>query len=136
MQWLDLVRLEHWHVGMVCSREGRVEGALLNVMNDQQSLNCALVMLLNEPATAVPALMVYLRHLLWCFPLHRVYAYVPDLDAADGYRVLLDCCGFRNEGRLAGHLVVGGARRDAMVFGVLRAEFLEACVAQEPQLAL
>ena len=133
-----------------CARVGRpgfpAEGVLLNgtspigaaatTLRDQRSLNLQLMCFFNQPARAVKPLAVYVRHLFWSVPLHRVYVQLPLVAGATSYIRLLAGAGFKQEGVVRGHALVDGRARDVAVIGLLRRDFEAWCRENESRLAL
>jgi RimJ/RimL family protein N-acetyltransferase len=90
----------------------------------------------NKPAEAVKPLAVYVRHVFWSSPLHRVYVQLPLLAGATAYIRLLLGSGFQQEGVVRGHAYVDGRPRDVAVIGLLRRDFEAWCRENELRLAL
>jgi RimJ/RimL family protein N-acetyltransferase len=121
---------------MLCTRGSRVVGAAATRNRNQQSQNLQLIGLFVRPAGVGAALAMYVRHLFWTMPLHRVYAQFPAVAGAAGRERLLRGAGFAYEGRLAGHALIGGRPRDLLCYGLLRRDFDRWCLENEPRLAL
>jgi len=121
---------------MLCTRGPRVVGAAATRNRNQQAQNLQLACLFARPAGAGAALAVYVRHLFWSLPLHRVYAQFPAVPGTAGQERLLRAAGFTCEGRLAGQALIGGRALDLLCYGLLRRDFDRWCQENEPRLAL
>lgn len=132
--FLEALKLDLWALPMVATRDGRPCGVLLNTETDLQSLNCRLVALFSRPERSRLPLALYLRHLFWSLPLHRVYARVPA--PLEDCERLYESLGFACEGSLAAHQLHAGRLVDVRLLGLLRRDFDAWCEEREPWLAL
>ena len=121
---------------MLCHRRGRAFGAAATRARDQRSANLVLMCFFNQPATAVLPLAVYVRHLFWSAPLHRVYLQLPLIAGAASYIRLLTGAGFQEEGVVRGHGLVEGRPSDVALLGILRRDCEAWCQENESRLAL
>lgn len=121
---------------MLCFNDRGPVGAAATTLRDQRSLNLQLMCFFNKPAEAVKPLAVYVRHVFWSSPLHRVYVQLPLLAGATAYIRLLLGSGFQQEGVVRGHAYVDGRPRDVAVIGLLRRDFEAWCRENELRLAL
>lgn len=121
---------------MLCFNGTIPIGAAATTLRDQRSLNLQLMCFFDQPTRAVTPLAVYVRHLFWSVPLHRVYVQLPLVAGATSYLRLLTGAGFQKEGVVRGHALVGGRPRDVAVVGLLRRDFEAWCRENELRLAL
>ena len=121
---------------MVCHHRSVPFGAGAYNMRSLQSLNLKLICFFVEPELAACALAMYVRHLFWGLPLHRVHAQLPLDEAGAAYVRLLKAVGFRDEGVVRAYALMDGQPCDLAVLGVLRAEFDDWCKTNEPRLSL
>jgi hypothetical protein len=121
---------------MLCFKERKPVGAAATTLRDQRSLNLQLMCFFAQPARAVAPLAVYVRHIFWSTPLHRIYVQLPVVAGATAYIRLLTAAGFQQEGVVRGHGLVGGRPTDVAVIGLLRRDFEAWCQENEIRLAL
>lgn len=134
-RFLEGLGMELWATPMLVCRSNRaVEGFLFNARTDVGSLNTCLVGLLRDPVANTGALQLYVRHLFWSYPLHRVHAEIPAF--AEAWLAALELTGFRREGRFVEHVSLGGRRHDAAALGLLRRDFDAWARAEAPDLEL
>ncbi len=88
------------------------------------------------PGEASHPLAIYVRHLFWSQPLHRVYVQFPVAEDATDYIDLLKRAGFVDEGVVTGYALVRGQPSDVAVLGILRREFEAWCLQNEKRLIL
>ena len=100
-----------------------------------KSLNASLLALFTDPPASATALALYVRHVFWNFPLHRLHVQIPVLDLTREYVDLYRSVGFVEEGRLVDHAVVAGQSFDVTALGLLRSDFEAWCLVNEPRLA-
>lgn len=123
-----------WGRPMACLRAGRPVGVLLNPLTNANSLNTLVAVLLEDPERDRLALPLYVRHLFWSFPVHRVYAEVPGFAAA--HRSIFSWAGFEHEGTLPEHLQAAGGLHDLCLYGQLRQDFDSWAARELPPLSL
>lgn len=121
---------------MICTREGVVVGAAATTNHDHRSLNVRLLCFFADPRAAVRPLAVYVRHLLWSSPVHRVHVQIPLLAGAEDYVALARGVGFVEEGTVRAYALIDGRPHDVMALGLLREEFTTWCETNEPRLTL
>jgi hypothetical protein len=121
---------------MVCMHESTPVGAAATTSRNRKSLNLQLVCVFAHPGRAAVPLAVYIRHLFWTMPLHRIYVQMPLVAGADAYVSLLTSVGFVEEGVVRGHALVAGRPVDLKVMGLLRREFEAWCREHESRLSL
>jgi len=121
---------------MLCAYEGEFIGAGAFAARSNRDLNAILVSFFVEPSTATQALAMYVRHLFWSWPFHRLYAQLPLVDGGAGYLALLTAIGFVEEGVVPEHALIAGRPCDVAVLGILRREVEAWCQANESRLAL
>jgi hypothetical protein len=134
--FMDYLANRRWSMPMLCCHEGKPSGLCLMSMGQLKNLNSYLVPLFEQPATAERMLALYLRQAFWAFPLHRLYTQLPKTLEVEPHIDLLRRCGFKDEGRLVGHLEIKGRPVDVAVFGLLRGEFDAWCATNDPRLSL
>lgn len=132
--FLAVLRERLWSRPMAALRDGRPVGALLNPLVEVNSLNSLLVVLLEDPVRDRLALPLYVRHLFWSSPLHRVFAEVPAF--AEQFRGVFAWAGFEEEGVLTDHLRVAGRFHPVCVYGLLRPDFDRWAARELPLLSL
>jgi len=132
--FLEGAAMELWSTPMTCWAGGQPQGLLFNVQTDVGSLNTRIVALLRDPLAHRQALALYARHLLWSYPLHRLYAEVPVTSSR--WRDAFGATGFIEEGRLIEHTLLAGERHDVIVFGMLRRDFERWSAAEGGTLAI
>jgi hypothetical protein len=113
--------MELWFTPMTCVYDGQEQGLLLNVQTDIGSLNTRVIALLRDPLAHRTALALYARHLLWSYPLHRLYVELPATSCS--WQEAFRRTGFIEEGRLVEHAMIAGQGLDVLVFGMLRRDF-------------
>jgi hypothetical protein len=133
---IESARARPWGLPMLCLRDGRPAGWVVTGLDNLRALNAFVLAVFLEPSEASLALALCVRHLFWNFPLHRLYTQFPLIPAAASYRQLYARAGFKEEGVMLQHAVVAGQTADVVVFGVLRDEFDEWAIANEPRLSL
>lgn len=121
---------------MLCFKENGPIGAAATRARDQRSANLQLMCFFVQPARAVLPLAVYVRHLFWSAPLHRVYLQLPMIAGAAGYIRLLQSVGFQQEGLVRGHGLVRDRPCDVALLGLLRTDCEAWCQENESRLAL
>jgi hypothetical protein len=121
---------------MLCWQDSIPIGAASTGQRNLHSENVRLTCFFAEPAHAALPLAAYVRHLFWRVPFHRVYCQFPLVARGAEYVDLLKACGFREEGIIRGHALIGGNPYDVAVLGVLRDEFDIWCRENETRLAL
>lgn len=121
---------------MLCYHGEKEFGAAAYGMRNMQNLNVRLTCFFTEPARAAAALAIYVRHLFWGMPVHRIHAQLPVVDAGPAYVSLLRAVGFREEGVVRAHALMRGQSCDLAVLGVVREEFEAWCQTNERRLAI
>ena len=111
-------------------------GMATTSLANTKSLHASVLGLFVEPAAATEAFALYLRHVFWNFPLHRIYAHVPVLDVTREYLTLFASVGFVDEGRLVDHVIAAGQPFDVATLGLLRHDFQAWCSSTASELAL
>lgn len=125
-----------WSLPLAVLRGDECVGMATTSLANLKSLNASLLALFTDPPGSSLALALYLRHVFWNFPLHRLHTQVPSLDLTREYEDLYRSVGFVDEGRLVGHVVIAGRPFDVTVLGLLRADFEAWCATHEPRLSL
>jgi hypothetical protein len=121
---------------MLCLRGSKPIGAAATKQRNQRNLNLHLICFFADPVDAALPLAIYVRHLFWSFPLHRIFCQLPSVSGAAAYVRLLKGVGFQEEGMVRGHAMVGGRPRDLVALAVLRREFEIWCRENEKRLTL
>ncbi|HEV1997638.1 MAG TPA: GNAT family protein [Candidatus Dormibacteraeota bacterium] len=135
--FIAAVRAEPWSTPMMLAADGEPVAVAMIGAADTQHRHGRLVVLAVLPREVVAPLTMYLRHVFWSYPLHRLYVVLPSRVAAvAAYADLLRSCGFVQEGTMVGHLRVATRMIDLDLFGLLRPEFDEWCRQNRPALAL
>ena len=125
-----------FRLAMLCLRGQKPIGAAATFARDQRSLNLQLMCFFAQPAGSVLPLAVYVRHLFWSLPLHRIYVQLPLVGGAASYTRLLTSAGFQEEGVVRGHGLVRGRPCDVALLGLLRKDCEAWCQENESRLAL
>lgn len=125
-----------WAMPMAAIRDDACAGFMTTAFPNLRSLNVGVGGLFVDPALAVLPFAMYVRHLFWSYPLHRLHAQIPDMDLTREYHDLFAAVGFTDEGRLVQHSIAGGQMFDMVQFGILRPDFEAWTAAHEPRLAL
>lgn len=133
---LEAILAEPWSMPLGMARDDGLGGVAATALANVKACSASLLAFFVDPAVGTLPLALYIRHLLWMFPLHRLYAQIPDMDLTREYVELLRGVGFVDEGRLAQHATIGGQHFDMVVLGLLRPDFETWCAANEPRLAL
>jgi hypothetical protein len=135
--FVSAIRAETWSNPMVLLQEGELVGSVAVAVADTQNRHGRLLVMARAPERCRVALALYLRHVFWSHPLHRLYAMLPArLPQAKSYAELLHDCGFVDEGSLIAHLTIREELYDLDVFGLLRSEFDDWCRDNKPELQL
>ena len=121
---------------MLCFQDNATIGAAGTRSRDQRNANLQLMCFFAEPPKAVLPLAMYVRHLFWSAPLHRVYLQLPVVAGAPAYIGLLNSVGFQQEGLVRGHGLVGGEPCDVALLGLLRVDCEAWCQENESRLVL
>ena len=121
---------------MICSQGSEAIGAAFFGLRSNRNLNLRLGCFFADLEGAALAVALYVRHLFWGLPLHRIHAQIPLLEGGPAYVSLLKGAGFREEGVVRGHVMFGGRPYDLAVLGVLREEFETWCLENESRIAL
>jgi hypothetical protein len=121
---------------MLCYKDNGPIGAAATRSRDQRNANLQLMCFFAEPEKAVWPLALYVRHLFWSAPLHRVYLQLPIVAGAPAYIHLLESVGFQQEGLVRGHGLVGGKPCDVALLGLLRIDCEAWCQENESRLVL
>jgi hypothetical protein len=131
---LGELRRQPWTMPVAFVRDDACAGFGTTALANVRSLNASIGALFVDPdASAIP-LAMYVRHLFWTFPLHRLYTQIPDMDLTREYVELLRSVGFAEEGRLTSHAMIGGQTFDMVALGLLRADFERWIDEHEPRL--
>lgn len=131
-------RIGEWgfRLPMLCTCESRPVGAAATSMRNNRSLNLQLLCFFAQPEIASLALAIYVRHVFWSLPMHRIYVQMPLVPGADPYVQLLRSIGFQDEGVVRGHALIDGRTYDVTALGMLRKEFEAWCLQNENRLTL
>ncbi len=135
-QLLTELRQQTFALPLAAVVDGQCVGIATTALANVKSLHASFNAFFVDPATATTALAMFVRHLLWSFPLRRLHAQIPDMDLTREYVDLLQTAGFRDEGRLKDHLVLAGRTFDVISLGLTRRDFETWCTESEPRLAL
>ena len=135
-QLLAQLATSPWALPMAILHGEHCVGMATTSLANVKSLNASVLAMFVEPSTAADGFALYLRHVFWNFPLHRVHAQVPLLDLTREYLTLFASVGFVDEGRLTDHAIVAGQPFDAAALGLLRSDFETWCAANAPELVL
>jgi hypothetical protein len=125
-----------WSLPCAVVRDDEMAGFATTALPNVRALNTGFTALFIDPAGAVVPLSMYVRHLFWSFPLHRLHAQIPDLDLTREYIDLLTAVGFVVEGRLVDHAHIAGQSFDVVALGLLRSDFEAWTAAHDPRLSL
>lgn len=125
-----------WSTPMTALSAGTPFGAFWTALPNVSNLNALVVTLFEDLDRGGVALALYIRHLFWSFPLHRLYTHVGALDRGSGYSAIYEGIGFKREGILKEHALLAGRRQDIVVYGLLREEFDRCMLAFDPALSL
>ena len=125
-----------WSLPCAVVRDDEMAGFATTALPNVRALNTGFTALFTDPAVAIVPLSMYVRHLFWSFPLHRLHAQIPDLDLTREYIDLLTAVGFEVEGRLVDHAHVAGQSFDVVALGLLRSDFEAWIAAHDPRLSL
>jgi hypothetical protein len=125
-----------WTLPCAFVRGDEMAGFATTALPNVRALHAAFTALFVEPSEARLPLAMYVRHLFWSFPLHRLHAQIPDLDLTREYVELLTSVGFAVEGRLVDHSHIGGQTFDVVALGLLRPDFEAWIASNEPRLTL
>ncbi len=123
------------HAGLF-NLPGPGEGVAAISHLNQRSMNAQLICAFKQPRLASHPLAIYVRHLFWSQPLHRVYVQFPVAGDATDYIDVLKRAGFVDEGVVTGYALVRGQPSDVAVLGILRREFEAWCLQNEKRLIL
>lgn len=132
---LTEVARQPWSLPLAAIRDGACAGFATTALPNVRALHASVAALFVDPATSRLPLAMYLRHVLWAFPVHRLHTQIPAMDLTWEYIELLQSVGFVDEGRLVRHAVIGGQEFDVVALGLLRSDFEAWCEAEEPRLA-
>jgi hypothetical protein len=135
-QMLAELRRAPWSLSMAVLRGDECIGMATTALANLRSLHASVLALFVDPPSSPLALALFLRHVFWNFPLHRLYTHVPMLDLTAEYVRLYQHIGFTNEGCYVAHALVAGQTFDVAALGLLRSEFESWCAAHEPRLTL
>jgi hypothetical protein len=135
-QMLAELRRTPWSLSMAVLRADECIGMATTALANLRSLHANVLALFVDPPSSVLALAMFLRHVFWNFPLHRLYTHVPMLDLTAEYARLYQNVGFADEGRFVAHAVVAGQPFDVTALGLLRSDFESWCAVHEPRLTL
>lgn len=133
---LSMLAGQTWTLPLAAIRGTECIGMATTALPNVKSLSASFTALFVDPAESTLPLAMFIRHLLWNFPLHRLYAHIPAMDLTREYVELLGSVGFVEEGTLQQHLVAAGQRFDVHVLGLLRPDFDAWAAANEPRLRL
>lgn len=134
--FLDWLHNQLWSLPMALTRAGEPVGVAFTLGANVQNLNARLVVLATDPGLCSRLLPLYVRHVFWSFPVHRLYAQFPSDPAVAGYAELFRASGFAAEGVLKEHQGMAGRYHDVLLFGLVRPDFERWCADHEPALAL
>ncbi len=123
-----------WGLPMVAWVDDAPGAVLMNGSSDVMNQHTELISLLTSRVDSPLPLAMYLRHLIWNFPLERAYTYCPVLNETSRQLELYKRLGFQIEGTLRKHGQRSSQRHDVAILGILRHEFLEWCHEHEPRL--
>ena len=125
-----------WSTPMAALSTGRPFGTFWTAVPNVSNMNALVVALFEGVDRGRLALALYIRHLFWSYPLHRLYAHVGALDRGAAYGTIYEGIGFKREGVLKEHAPLAGSRQDIFVYGLLREEFDRCMMAFDPALSL
>ncbi len=135
--FVERLKYDIWCIPTLISTERGPIGFVVNVLNDHLNLTSRIVAGFEPDSKASLGLILAVRSLFWALPVSRVYSYWPVTGAgAQDIASIFLGAGFREEGRLEGHQLVGGIRHDVVVHGILREDFNLWCRDNAPELAL
>ena len=137
--WEAMIRslaAQAWSLPMLLLGVGQPIGVAAIGLTNLRSRNSYLLSLFATPAQSRVPLALYIRHLFWNFPLTRLYVHIPAVSELEPYLDLHQGVGFRLEGSLRQHTLIGGVRHDVTVLGLLREEFESWCQLHEKRLSL
>ncbi len=134
--FLDWLHNQLWSLPMALTRVGEPVGVAFTLGANVQNLNARLVLLARDPVLCTKLLPMYVRHVFWSFPVHRLYVQCPGDPSVAPYAELFRSSGFAAEGCLKGHQGMAGRYLDVLLFGLLRPDFERWCAEHEPALAL
>lgn len=120
----------------ICSHGHETVGVAATTLRNQRSLNVQLICFFKEPSASSLPLAIYVRHIFWTLPLHRVYVQIPLITGAHEYIDLLKRVGFIDEGVVRSHALIDGETYDVAALGLLREEFEAWCHKNESRLAI
>jgi hypothetical protein len=127
---------EPWSLPMIIEHDGIPIGAAATGLTNYKSLLAYVVVLLAEPVAGSLPIAMYVRHMFWNFPLNRLYTHVPLVEGTEAYVDSFQAAGFRHEGVMPEHLVVGARQTDVAVLGLLRRDFEVWSETSQPRLNL
>ena len=130
------LRGQGYRLAMLCTSGARLFGAAAITARSNRDLNAMIACFFVDPSDATLSLALYVRHVFWAQPVHRLYTQLPLVQAVDEYRSLLASVGFQEEGVVARHAIIAGESRDVAVFGLLRPEFEAWCQDKDARLLL
>jgi hypothetical protein len=125
-----------WSLNMAVLRGDTCIGMATTALANLRSLNAGILALFVDPPSATLALALFLRHVFWNFPLHRLHAHVPLFDLTSEYVRLYRSVGFVDEGRFVAHALIAGQPFDVAALGLLRSDFESWCAKHDPRLGL
>jgi len=134
--FLDWLHNQLWSLPMALTRAGEPIGVAFTIGANVQNLNARLVVLARDPGLCTKLLPMYVRHVFWSFPVHRLYVQSPSDPSVAAYVELFRASGFLAEGCLKEHQGMAGRYHDVLVFGLLRPDFERWCAEHEPALDL
>lgn len=121
---------------MMVVKENRIVAVASPTMGNVRNLTAYFFAVFDDGETVHRGLAAFVRHVFWSLPLHRLYVQVPVVEASERYRDVLRALGFREEGIMAGHMLIAGEPRDVAVLGMLRSDFDAWTAAEAPELSL
>jgi hypothetical protein len=121
---------------MLCLDGPRPVAGAATTQRNRRSLNLQVLFCCIDPSRSALPLAMYVRHLIWSIPLHRLYVQLPLIKGADDYVAMFEAVGFTREGIVGGHALIDGRPTDVMALGLLRREFEDWCRTNESRLSL
>ncbi len=135
-EFLARVGRPGFRIAMLCTRDSKPIGAAATTQRNNRSLNLQLLCFFAKAESASLALAIYVRHIFWSLPMHRIYVQMPLVRGAESYVRLLESVGFVEEGVVSGHAKIDGRTYDVTALGILRRELEAWCLQNENRLAL
>ncbi|MBV8301031.1 MAG: GNAT family N-acetyltransferase [Candidatus Dormibacteraeota bacterium] len=123
VQLLGILDTRPLALPMMVVKDNRIVAVASPTMGNVRNLTAYFFAVFDDGEHVHRGLAAFVRHVFWSLPLHRLYLQVPVVEASDRYREMMAAVGFRDEGTMAGHVLVAGEPRDVAVLGMLRSDF-------------